>query len=89
MLLSFSVSFHIALQLDPKHLRVQFAPAFCFWSPVLHAHFRVTGVKYVFGYSGGAILPALDGLYGSSIEFIQNANELCSGHIAEVCCVDK
>eukprot|EP00668_Euglena_longa_P047607 GGOE01063487.1.p1 GENE.GGOE01063487.1~~GGOE01063487.1.p1 ORF type:complete len:591 (-),score=94.54 GGOE01063487.1:227-1999(-) len=41
------------------------------------------GVKYVFGYSGGAILPALDGLYGSEVEFIQTANEQCAGHIAE------
>jgi acetolactate synthase-1/2/3 large subunit len=41
------------------------------------------GVKHVFGYSGGAILPALDGLYGSSVEFIQTANEQCAGHIAE------
>eukprot|EP00906_Rhabdomonas_costata_P036019 RCo050568 len=41
------------------------------------------GVKYVFGYSGGAMLPALDGLYGSSIEFVQTANESNAGHIAE------
>jgi acetolactate synthase-1/2/3 large subunit len=41
------------------------------------------GVKYVFGYSGGAILPVLDGLYGSQVEFVQTANEQCAGHIAE------
>lgn len=41
------------------------------------------GVKHVFGYSGGAVLPALDGFYGSSIEFLATSNENNAGHIAE------
>jgi hypothetical protein len=33
--------------------------------------------------SSEAILPVLDGLYGSEVQFVQTANEQCAGHIAE------
>lgn len=40
------------------------------------------GVEYVFGYSGGAVLPLLDAFYGKNIKFITSAHEQCSGHSA-------
>jgi acetolactate synthase I/II/III large subunit len=41
-------------------------------------------IKYVFGYSGGALLPLLDQFYKSKdIEFIKNSTEQCSGYMAE------
>tara|TARA_Y100001958_G_scaffold159842_1_gene163653 strand:- start:2491 stop:4239 length:1749 start_codon:yes stop_codon:yes gene_type:complete len=38
---------------------------------------------YVFGYSGGAILPILNEFHNSKIKFIKNATEQCSGFAAE------
>jgi acetolactate synthase I/II/III large subunit len=41
-------------------------------------------IKYVFGYSGGALLPLLDQFYKSkNIQFIKNSTEQCSGYMAE------
>ena len=41
-------------------------------------------IKYVFGYSGGAVLPLLNEFHNSkSIKFIKNSNEQCSGFVAE------
>ena len=41
-------------------------------------------IKYVFGYSGGAVLPLLNEFYDSKhIQFIKNSNEQCSGFVAE------
>ena len=42
-------------------------------------------IKYVFGYSGGAILPLLNELNNDTtkLKFIKNSNEQCSGYVAE------
>ena len=41
-------------------------------------------IKYVFGYSGGAILPILNELNNSNkLKFIKNSTEQCSGFVAE------
>jgi len=40
-------------------------------------------IKYVFGYSGGAILPLTDQFYNNNIKYIMNRNEACVGHAAE------
>jgi acetolactate synthase-1/2/3 large subunit len=40
------------------------------------------GVSYVFGYTGGSILPVFDALSKSAITTVINANEQCSGHAA-------
>lgn len=41
-------------------------------------------IKYVFGYSGGALLPLLDTFYKSEkIKFIKNSTEQCSGFVGE------
>jgi acetolactate synthase-1/2/3 large subunit len=41
-------------------------------------------IKYVFGYSGGALLPLLDKFYKSEkIKFIKNSTEQCSGFVGE------
>ena len=43
-------------------------------------------IKYVHGYSGGAILPLLDKFhpkYNNNIEFITHQNEQCAGHAAQ------
>lgn len=41
------------------------------------------GHRIVSGYSGGAVLPLLNSIKQSDITFIKNANEQCSGHLAE------
>lgn len=40
------------------------------------------GVEYVFGYSGGAVLPLIDAFHGKPIKFISSSHEQCSGHSA-------
>ena len=42
-------------------------------------------IKYVFGYSGGAILPLLNELNNDTtkLKFIKNSTEQCSGYVAE------
>ena len=44
------------------------------------------GIKHVFGYTGGAVLPLTDKFHSynnSKIKYIKNINELCVGHSAE------
>ena len=41
------------------------------------------GVKYVFGYPGGANLPIYDVINKSKIEVVLNGDERCAGHAAE------
>jgi acetolactate synthase-1/2/3 large subunit len=41
------------------------------------------GVDVVFGFSGGAILPAFDKLYGSPLRFIMTRHEQGAGHMAD------
>ncbi len=41
------------------------------------------GVKYVFGYPGGANLPIYDVINKTAIEVVLNGDERCAGHAAE------
>ena len=41
------------------------------------------GVKYIFGYSGGAAIPIFDALYGSSIELVLTRHEQGATHMAD------
>jgi acetolactate synthase-1/2/3 large subunit len=41
------------------------------------------GVKYVFGYPGGANLPIFDVINKTKIEMVLNGDERCAGHAAE------
>ena len=40
-------------------------------------------VDTIFGYSGGAILPAFDALYNTDIKYYMNRHEQGCGHSAE------
>jgi len=40
-------------------------------------------IKYVFGYSGGAVLPLLNEFSNKNIKFIKNSTEQCSGFVSE------
>jgi len=49
-----------------------------------HELMRDHGVKHMFGYSGGAILPVFDAIYNSPhFRFILNRHEQGAGHMAE------
>ena len=49
---------------------------------VIHKVLLQNNIQNVFGFSGGAILPVLDKFHDSSINFIMNRTEQCSGHAA-------
>lgn len=40
-------------------------------------------IKYVFGYSGGAVLPLLNEFKCDNVKFIKNSTEQCSGFVSE------
>ncbi|KAL8789106.1 MAG: hypothetical protein Q9213_001369 [Squamulea squamosa] len=51
---------------------------------IFHQMLRRLGVKHVFGYPGGAILPVFDAIYNSKhFEFILPRHEQGAGHMAE------
>ncbi|KAL8670076.1 MAG: hypothetical protein Q9168_005361, partial [Polycauliona sp. 1 TL-2023] len=51
---------------------------------IFHQMLRRQGVKHVFGYPGGAILPVFDAIYNSKhFEFILPRHEQGAGHMAE------
>eukprot|EP00923_Selenidium_pygospionis_P044217 GHVN01076408.1.p1 GENE.GHVN01076408.1~~GHVN01076408.1.p1 ORF type:complete len:693 (+),score=132.92 GHVN01076408.1:83-2161(+) len=50
---------------------------------IIHKFLLSKQVHFVFGYSGGAVLPLIDQFYGSPIQFIPSSHEQCSGHSAE------
>ncbi|KAL9129537.1 MAG: hypothetical protein Q9217_002024 [Psora testacea] len=51
---------------------------------ILHEMMQRQGVKHVFGYPGGAILPVFDAIYNSKhFEFILPRHEQGAGHMAE------
>ena len=53
-------------------------------SQIIFNYLKYRGIKHVFGYSGGAVLPLLDTFYNqNNIKFIKNSNEQCAGHSAE------
>lgn len=52
-------------------------------SQLLHDVLLEQGVEVMFGYSGGAILPTFDALYGSPIKFIVTRCEQGAGHMAD------
>ncbi|CEM07665.1 unnamed protein product [Vitrella brassicaformis CCMP3155] len=49
---------------------------------IVHRMLRNKGVEYVFGYSGGAVLPLVDCFYDEKIKFFLQCNEQCTGHSA-------
>lgn len=51
---------------------------------IFHEMMRRRGVKHIFGYPGGAILPVFDAIYGSrDLDFVLPKHEQCAGHMAE------
>ncbi|GJJ12302.1 Acetolactate synthase, mitochondrial [Clathrus columnatus] len=51
---------------------------------IFHEMMRRHGVKHVFGYPGGAILPVFDAIYNSDhFEFVLPRHEQGAGHMAE------
>ncbi|KAK3724171.1 Acetolactate synthase, mitochondrial [Vermiconidia calcicola] len=51
---------------------------------IFHEMMRRQGVKHIFGYPGGAILPCFDAIYNSEhFEFILPRHEQGAGHMAE------
>ncbi|KAH8736626.1 thiamine diphosphate-binding protein [Ilyonectria robusta] len=51
---------------------------------IFHEMMRRRGVKHIFGYPGGAILPVFDAIYGSKdLDFVLPKHEQCAGHMAE------
>jgi acetolactate synthase-1/2/3 large subunit len=51
---------------------------------IFHEMMLRHGVKHVFGYPGGAILPVFDGIYQSKhFEFVLARHEQGAGHMAE------
>ena len=51
---------------------------------ILHKILQQLGVKHVFGYPGGAILPTFDAIYNSKhFDFILPRHEQGAGHMAE------
>ncbi|KAF7549637.1 hypothetical protein G7Z17_g6248 [Cylindrodendrum hubeiense] len=51
---------------------------------IFHEMMRRRGVKHIFGYAGGAILPVFDAIYGSrDLDFVLPKHEQCAGHMAE------
>ncbi|KAI7516646.1 Acetolactate synthase catalytic subunit, partial [Hortaea werneckii] len=51
---------------------------------IFHEMMLRQGVKHVFGYPGGAILPVFDAIYNSkNFEFILPRHEQGAGHMAE------
>ena len=50
---------------------------------VIHDILQRYGVEFVFGYSGGAVLPVVDAFHGpGKIPWFSSAHEQCSGHSA-------
>ena len=53
-------------------------------SQIIFNHLKNKGIKHVFGYSGGAVLPLLDKFHNQNhISFIKSSNEQCAGYSAE------
>ena len=51
---------------------------------IFHEMMREHGVKHIFGYPGGAILPVFDAIYESkNFNFILTRHEQGAGHMAE------
>ena len=49
----------------------------------IHRELYKRNIKYVFGYSGGAVLPLLNEFRCNKIKFIKNSTEQCSGFVSE------
>mmetsp|Transcript_33183 Transcript_33183/g.72489 ORF Transcript_33183/g.72489 Transcript_33183/m.72489 type:complete len:646 (-) Transcript_33183:629-2566(-) len=49
---------------------------------LIHSLLVKAGVKQVFGYSGGAVLPLVDAFVDSPIEWYTSSHEQCAGHSA-------
>ena len=53
-------------------------------SQIIFNKLKSLGIKHIFGYSGGAVLPLLNTFYNQNyIKFIKSSNEQCAGHSAE------
>ncbi|PYH90186.1 acetolactate synthase, partial [Aspergillus ellipticus CBS 707.79] len=51
---------------------------------IFHEMMRRQGVKHIFGYPGGAILPVFDAIHNSPhFDFVLPKHEQCAGHMAE------
>jgi len=50
---------------------------------VIYRMLKNRGVKQVFGYSGGAVLPLVDCFHAGKVQFYLSVNEQCAGHSAQ------